>query len=132
MYAGILAATTVTAAAVPALANNYGDTYFNFSIGSGGGAQFTESRAKEDKTSSYVNVGNIYGGLSSINLSIFGENYEAVGSPTYNVSYSQTGRGIYMANYVKEKGLNSARLKGWSGRNLEGGGASGKWSPDSI
>ncbi|MCM3734263.1 hypothetical protein M3215_00025 [Bacillus cytotoxicus] len=131
-YAGVLTTAMVATAAVPALANNHGDTYFNFSFGSGGGASYTDARQKNDDSSGYVKIGGFYGNVLNAQVRIVGGNYAHVKAEEPNLSTSDVGRGIYLSNYVKESGLNSARLKVSTGKSLDGGGVYGVWSPDSI
>jgi hypothetical protein len=115
-----------------AYAGNSGDTSFSFSF-TGSNLQQTATRAKDDYTSSWMQVTSITSGKSYVasvqaRSSASSTTNISVGSPSYTF-YS--GTATYMTNYVKESGYNYAGIR--AAQNSTGSfSASGWWSPDSV
>lgn len=104
-------------------AGNFQDTYYDYNSGQYGFA--TDTRTKEDYTSSYIwhkGYDNAYVEVRStgVNLSANGGHY-----------YVSAGSSAYLPNYVKENGYNNCYLyitpaSGSASRMY------GQWSPDSV
>lgn len=113
-----------------ASANNSDDTEYYMKWPSGGlGVQYTGDRAKEDKTSSYINAQWIGNGRQLYAWVADSDYNDRSGGHKYFISAGEPRK---LANVVKEEGRNYARiaanLKGTSAVSIASGGL---WSPDS-
>ncbi len=117
-------------------AGNYKDTKFKFSFTAYSPymGQMTETRAKKDKTSSYMKCekashsydAEVYAVNPKGKMAI--EYYVPVNSPVYIM---KKGDAKYLVNYVREKGYKNACIR-VDGRYAGKYTVSGLWSPDSI
>lgn len=120
---GLLGLMLMGSMSATVLAGNVTDTYYNQNCGVTGFS--TPARAKQDDTSAYI----YHQGSRPANVRVCsdGVNYSANGS----FYYVDTGKAVYLPNYVKENRRDSCYLHlvpSPSGScNLYG-----CWSPDSV
>lgn len=117
---------------IQSFANNSGDRDYNFYFSRWGDTEYTDGRAKNDKTSSYMKckeLGGNYSYKGTVVASHRGGYTELEGTPSYTF---KRGTVKFMANYVKERNFTAASIKARMSMNPVNVIASGSWSPDSV